>query len=179
MESEPEIVQPSDLPPINTPDGELAGYNVLMSDDDLPAPKKRVKAQVIEDEPPALEGIGIEEPAPVPRRNSNRSLDPARVWTDEDDDSKPYGMNAAEGKEPERQRLPESLLKPRADEMALLDRSDAPKPPKRVWEPSLLAFLGQPGTVSALTVLSAIGIAAGVLVRVARLFDPTAGDTAN
>ncbi|MCI0700909.1 MAG: hypothetical protein L0241_07490, partial [Planctomycetia bacterium] len=64
---------------------------------------------------------------------------------------------------------------PRADEMALLDRRDAPKPPKRVWTAELFAFFSQPGTISAMVVLSGIGIVMGVMVRIARDFNPVGG----
>ncbi|HEY1189577.1 MAG TPA: hypothetical protein VGE74_18165 [Gemmata sp.] len=175
-EAPPEPVQPSDMPPIMTPDGELAGYNVLIADDP-PAPKKRVKAQIVA-EP---DSTGDLAPDPVPPQNrkrggASRPLDRARTWTDEDDDATPYGMNAAEGKELEKERVPEAVLKPRADEMALLDRRDVPKAPKQVWSMELFAFLVQPGTISALLTLSALGVFAGAMVRAARAFDPTAGE---
>ena len=162
-------VETPDMTPIITPlDGELMGYNVLIAEDDPPAPKKRVKAQMA-DEPPTPAA----KPQPAPRPAPARSLDPARTWTEEDDDATPYGMNPSEVKDDE--RVPEAVMKPRADEMALLDRRDAPKPPKVVWSLGLLAFLGQPGTLSALVILSGLGVFAGVMVRVARAFDPTVG----
>lgn len=171
---EPVETQPSDLPPIRTPDGELAGYNVLIADDDPPkASRKRVRAQVADDDSPK---------PPPPRRprekkptGSSRPLEQARTWTDEDEDTTPYAMNVADGKEPEKETLPAEVLKPRADEAALLDRRDAPKAPKQVWSGELFAFLGQPGTISALLVLTALGMMAGLMVRVARTFDPTVG----
>ncbi len=82
-------------------------------------------------------------------------------------------MNAPEVEEAE--RIPQEVVKPKAEEMALLDRRDAPKPPKRVWAVGLLAFFGQPGTVSALVILTFLGGVAAAMVRVARAFDPTAG----
>jgi hypothetical protein len=165
-EPEPTFTQPDELPPLTTPlDGELTGYNVLMSDD--PAPRKRVKAQLAEDEP-AEEPLGVIEPDPPPLTRPRG--DAAREWTDEDDDRTPYGVNAAEAVPEE--RVPEAVLKPRAAEMALLDRSDAPKPPKRVWTAELFAFLAQSGTVMAIVILTGIGLIAGVMVRVARDFNP-------
>ncbi|MDY3562833.1 hypothetical protein R5W23_004313 [Gemmata sp. JC673] len=162
--------QPSDLQPISTPDGELVGYNVLIADDDPPRPpRKRVKAQIADDglpEPPPAH----EPPAPAHR------LERARTWADEDEDALPYEMKAAEGKEPEKATRPSEVLKPRADEVALLDRHDAPKAPKQVWSGELFVFLGQPGTVYAILVLTALGLLAGMMVRVARTFDPTAGE---
>ncbi len=168
--------QPSELPPIVTPlDGELVGYNVLMADDP-PAPKKRVKAEVAEDEP------ADEEPKPEPTSapakpskptKSDHPLERARTWTDDDEDTTPYGVNPSEVKDEE--RIPEAVLKPSAEELALLDRRDAPKPPKRVWSAEVFAFFGQPGTISAMVILTGIGLLAGVMVRVARDFNPAAG----
>lgn len=157
------VPQPSELPPIDTPDGELAGYDVLIADDPPPAPRKRVVAQVADED---------DAPAPKPPRRGSK---PARPPASDEDDDRPYAMNAAEGAEPERERLPAEVLKPRADELALLDRRDAPKPPKRVWSGELFVFLLQPGTASALLILIGVGAAAGVMVRVARAFDPTLG----
>jgi hypothetical protein len=165
--------QPADLPPITTPlDGELVGYNVLMSDDP-PAPKKRVKAEAADDDAPPP--TPPEAPAP-PRRTakSDHPLDRARTWTDEDDDATPYEMKPAEAPKAEEPR-PSELIKPSAEDMALFDRSDAPKPPKRVWGGELFAFMGQPGTISALLILSAVAVLAGAAVRVARQFNPVAG----
>jgi hypothetical protein len=165
---EPDVLQPSELPPISTPEGELAGYNVLI-EDDPPAPKKRVRAEVV-DEPDA-------EPNPAPARpkatESAHPLDRARTWTDEDEDTTPYETKPAEV-QPEA-RVPEAVAKPTAEEMALLDRRDVPKPPKRVWGLELFAFLGQPGTIAALVILSGLCTFAGVMVRVARIFNPVAG----
>jgi hypothetical protein len=170
--SRPVGVQPSELPPIMTLDGELTGYNILMADDP-PAPKRRVKAELAEDGPPPAA-------PPSPRTApANRSAKPAhplersRTWTEDDDDASPYAMHASEVKDEE--RIPEAVLKPKVEEMALLDRRDTPKPPKSVWSPELLAFLLQPGTITALAILSATATAAGVMVRVARQFNPVAG----
>jgi hypothetical protein len=174
-EQEPAPVQPGDLPPISTPEGELAGYNILIADDP-PPPKKRVRAELAEDEPP--EPAPPPPPAPKPPRKSVASdhpLDRARVWTEEDDEEPtPYGVHAAEGKVT-KEAVPEEVLKPTATEMALLDRSDVPKAPKLVWSLELFAFLLQPGTVAALFVLSGLGAFAGVMIRVARAFNPVAG----
>lgn len=166
-DSEPEAAvaaQPSDLPPINTPDGELAGYNVLMSDDP-PAPKKRVVAEAIDDDP--VEG----EPAPAPAPKPSR--DRARAWTEDDEDATPYDMKASEVKDED--RVPAAVSKPSAEEMELLTRR-APKRPKRIWGGELLACFGQPATITAMMILCLVGLAAGAMVRVARQFDPTAGE---
>jgi hypothetical protein len=167
-EPAPEVEQPSEMRPLTTPlDGELVGYNVLMADEP-PAPKKRVRAEIADEEPAD----------PVPelsrkRTKSARSLDGARVWADEDEDATPYGVNAPEVKDED--RVPEAVKKPFAEEMALLDRRDAPKPPKRVWTAELFVFFGQPVTISAMMILCFVGVAAGAMVRVARQFNPTVG----
>jgi hypothetical protein len=83
-------------------------------------------------------------------------------------------VNPSEVKDDE--RIPESVLKPSAEELALQDRRDAPKPPKRVWTSEIFAFLPQPGTLSAMVILTALGLLAGVMVRVARDFNPTGGE---
>lgn len=160
-------VQPSELPPVVTPDGELAGYNVLIAADP-PRPKKRVKAEIAEDDESSRE--------PAPRSSgrsdpSSRSLDRGRGRSDEDE--APYAVSDREVKDGE--RVPESLLKPSAEELALLDRRDAPKRPRRAWTAELFAIFGQPATISAMLLLCVIGIAAGAMVRVARQFDPTSG----
>ncbi len=66
VEPVPAAVDLGDPRPINTPDGELDGYNVLIADDP-PAPKKRVKAQVVDDEPEAQRVP--EKPAPRSARS--------------------------------------------------------------------------------------------------------------
>lgn len=162
-EQQRKVVQPSEMAPIQTPDGELAGYNILIADD--PPPKKRVKAEVVEEKPePAV--------APVPPRRST-SRDPSRAWTDEDDDATPYGTTAAEVV-PEAPKTAK-ITEPTKEEMELLARRDAPKPPKGVWTLEMFVFLGQPGTIAALVILTGLGTLAGAAVRVARMFNPAAG----
>ena len=169
---EPEAVaQPSEMPPIHTPEGEFAGYNLLAADEP-PAPRKRVKAEVADEEvSPLKESPAAPKPKPPARKSGSR--DPARHWTDDDEDATPYGMHAAESRAEE--RIPEEVVRPRAEEMALLDRRDAPKAPKAVWSAELFAFLWQPGTVSAMTTLCGLGLLACSAVRVARMFNPVAG----
>jgi hypothetical protein len=165
--AEPTFTQPGEVT-ISTPDGEVAGYNVLIADD--PPPKKRVKAEVVEDD-----GHPAATPEPSPAKphakRSKREVEPARAWTDEDDDATPYDAHPAEV-QPE-ESAPGAVIKPDAEELALLERTDAPKPPKKVWGVGLFAFLAQPGTVSAIIILTGIGLLAGAAVRVARMFDPT------
>ncbi len=168
-EKPPPPVESSDPTPIMTPlDGEIVGYNVLTADDP-PVPKKRVKAEVVEDDPsePESDPVPPRKAAPLP--HSRR----ARAWTDEDDDATPYNVNAPEGIPEE--HVPEVVFKPKAEELALLDHRDAPKAPKRVWSAEVFVFFVQPGTISALVIFSFLGTLAGVMVRVARQFNPVAG----
>ncbi len=160
-------VQPSELPPINTPDGELTGYNVLISDVP-PAPRPRVIAEAAEDEPDEVFKLEEERPATAPAREE------IAAWTDDDEDSTPYVAQEPESV-PE-SHTPRCVIKPSAEEMDLLERSDTPKPPKVVWNAEVFAFLTQPGTISAMVVLSGIAMLAGVAVRVARMFNPVAGE---
>ena len=85
----------------------------------------------------------------------------------------PYGVHEAEVQPAE--VVPEEVVKPTEEEVRLLSRTDAPKKPKRVWGPELLAFLGQPGTVGAIVIASGLCFMTGVLIRVARAFNPVAG----
>ncbi len=173
LDRAPAPEKPSEKKPIMTPhDGEVEGYNVLIADDPPAPKKKRVKAEVVDEEPAEPE----RKADPAPSRKAKKPappLDTARTWTDEDEDATPYDVNASEVKPGD--RIPEAMLKPTAEEMALHDRRDAPKPPKRVWTGEVLVFLFQPGTISALLILSVIGTLAGVMVRVARQFNPVAG----
>jgi hypothetical protein len=65
--------------------------------------------------------------------------------------------------------------RPLEDEMKLLRRDDVPKKPKVIWGPELFVFLAQSGTVSALVIASGLCFLAGMMVRVARIFNPVAG----
>jgi hypothetical protein len=137
--------QPSELPPIETPDeGPLAGYDVRFADD--PPKPPRVRAE--------LAG---------PRRRK-REPDP-------DDDDIPYEVNAPVGEVVE-ERVPESVVTPRADELRLIDRADAPKRPKVAWSAEVLAFLAQPETLVSAGMLTVLALVFGALVRVAREFNP-------
>jgi hypothetical protein len=136
--------QPSELPPIDSPDeGPLTGYDVAFADDDK-KPKPRVRAEAVH-----------------PRRP--------------DDDDVPYAVTEPDGEAPPEERLPASVVKPRDDEMKLLDRSDAPKKPKVAWSAEVLAFLGQQETWAAAGVLSAFALAVGALVRVLIETNPVKG----
>ena len=170
IERPPPPVETSDTKPVMSPlDGEVVGYNVLMADDP-PAPKKRVKAEVVEDDPLESESEPRSPRAPAPRSAPPRR---DREWANDDEDATPYGVNAPVAVPEE--SAPEKIFKPRAEDLALLDRRDAPKAPKQVWSAEVLVFLTQPGTISALMVLTLLGVLAGAMIRVARQFNPATG----
>ncbi len=138
--------QPSELPPIDTPDeGPLAGYDVKFADDAPKPARKRVRAEAAE---------------------------PARREPDPDDDDVPYVVNEPDGAALPEERVPASVVRPRADEMKLIDRSDAPKKPKVAWSAEVLAFLGQPDTVAAAGLLTVCALGFGGFVRICREFNP-------
>ncbi|MFO0804799.1 MAG: hypothetical protein U0791_16960 [Gemmataceae bacterium] len=148
----PEFQQPSELPPIRTPDeGDLTGYDIRVDE----KPKKRIRAQ------------SLARPEP--------EMPPSRPKFVDDEDTQAYGVRAPEV-EPE-DRAPVDIVKPSALEMKLLGRDDAPKPPKQVWTPQLLAFLGQVDTLAVLGLLTFLCILFGAVVRVAREFNPVRGAT--
>jgi hypothetical protein len=152
--AEPRVKQASDLPPIMTPDeGPLTGYD-FQSGDDEPMPKKprrRVVAEAVE---------APDEVRPRPRHLA-------------DEDGSPYEVNAPELELED--VAPVEVVKPSALEMRLLDRTDAPKPIKRVWSADLFAFLGQSETVATVGMLSVMCALAGLMVRIARAFNPVSG----
>jgi hypothetical protein len=157
--------QPSELPPIQTPDeGPLTGYDLKM-DDEPPAPKKprRVRAEAVEAEP------AEDRPRPAAKPKPERP----RRRADDDEDTTPYGVNAPEV-EPE-ERAPPEVVKPSAAEMRLLSRDGAAKPPKEAWSARLFLFLVQPETLSVIAVLSLMCGLVGLMVRIARAFNPVAG----
>lgn len=156
--------QPSELPPIQTPDeGPLTGYDVRSDDEPVEAkkPRRRVRAEAVDGGPGEARS---REPA-KPKR------DRSREWPDEDE--APYGVNAPEV-EPER-RAPVEVVKPSATEMRLLSRDDDAQRPKEVWSPQLLRFLAQAETLSVVAVLSGMCVAVGLVIRIARMFNPVAG----
>jgi hypothetical protein len=96
------------------------------------------------------------------------------VWTEEDDETPTaYGVHKPEVESED--QVPTEVVVPRPDEVRLLNRDDAPKKPRRVWGPELLAFLGQPGTVSAILIASSFCFVVGAMVRIARAYNPSAG----
>lgn len=145
--------QPSELPPIQTPDeGPLAGYDVSFKDD---RPKPRVRAESA-------------EPEAAPKRKKKRKPDP-------DDEDVPYAVNAPDGEAIPEERIPASVVKPREDELRLLNRDDAPKKPKVAWNGEVLAFLGQPETFREGGMLLVMALLFAGLIRVCIEFNPSKG----
>jgi len=178
------FTQPTDLPPINTPyDGELSGYDVKFEDEPVPKPKKRIKAEVVETEDEssskddsASEPVPMEDFKPHRRRPRSGEIERSRAWTEEDEDTTAYDVHAAEvvpEEHVEKTRKVES--KPLEEEMKLLRREDVPKQPKVIWGPELFAFLAQSGTISAIVIATGLCTMTGVMVRLARFFNPVAG----
>lgn len=179
---EPTFTQPSDLPPINTPDeGELSGYNVTFDKNPLPRPRKRIKAEVVEPAPepesiPRRHAEPEPDKAPRPRRRSAASgaIEKSRAWTDEDnEEATAYGVHEAEVQPKE--QVPKEVIKPTEDEIRLLRRDDVPKRPKQIWNLELFVFLAQQGTISAIIIASGMCGMAGVMVRLAYAFNPASG----
>jgi hypothetical protein len=177
------FTQPSDLPPIKTPnDGELSGYNLKLEDNPPPQFKKRVKAEAVESDAELestpetrAESTHNPEPEQTPRspvrKAPSRSIERNRVWTDEDEEvATAYGMHETEVQPGE--QVPQELIKPREDELRLLRRDDVPKRPKQIWSMELFVFLAQNGTIMAIVICSGLCFMAGVMVRVARFFNP-------
>jgi hypothetical protein len=175
-EEETKPAQPDELPAISTPEGELVGYNILMTDEPPARPKKRVKAELAEPESEdSSTAADVPKPSPQPRPRRKpepeSSVERSRVWTDEDDDAAtPYGVRDAEVQPAEASAT--EVVKPSESEMKLLRRDDVPKKPKQVWGPELLVFLGQAGTVSAVVIASGLCFMMGVMIRVARAYNP-------
>ncbi len=158
-----EFEQPSALPPVQTPDeGPLTGYDVVV-DSAKPQTRRRVVAEVIEEEDETSSGAipFLDEPPPALR---------VTVSEPEEDEDRPYEVHEPEVAPAE--RAPPEVVQPSEAEMKLLARDDAAKPPKRVWSPDLAAFLVQPGTISVVALLSALCFAVGGMVRIARAFNP-------
>jgi hypothetical protein len=169
----PTITQPRDLPPLQSPEGELTGYDVAFEE---AAPRKRIVAEVDEsdaDEDEDAKREPRQKPPPLPSRRKDVDLIPerSRVWTDEDEE-KPtsYGVRAPEAVPIE--TIPQELVKPKEEEMRLLSRDDVPKQPTAAWGPELLVFLKQPGTITSMAVAAGFCFAVGVLVRICRDFNP-------
>lgn len=149
---EPAFIQPSELPPIQTPDeGPLTGYDIRFE----ATPRKRVRA----------ESTSVKE-KPEPPRPPKHPMD--------DDEDQPYGVHEPEVKSEE--RAPAEIIKPSEMEMKLLNRDDAPRPPKQVWTPELMGFLFQPEMLSAIGLLTTLCLLFGGVVRIAREFNPVRGD---
>jgi hypothetical protein len=167
-ETVPTIVQPRDLPPLTTVDGELTGYDLAF--DDHPRPRKRIVAEAADAEPephqhskrPELAGMGNEPESHDTRKGLSSG--------DDEDDLTAYGVHEAEVDV--RESTPREVVKANEDEIRLLSRDDVPRKPRSAWNAELLAFLVQPGTISAIIIASGLCILVGTMVRVAREFNP-------
>jgi hypothetical protein len=170
------LTQPSDLPPIITPDeGELTGYDLHVDEEVRPVRKKRLAAEVIDREP-ETEGVHPSEEDSLSPGHEGKKAKPRKARPkphDDEDDVSPYDVHNAEIVPGE--QVPESLAKPLASELRLLGRSDAPRPPKRAWDGDTLVFLFQNGTISAVLIASFLCWLVGLMVRVARIFNPVSG----
>jgi len=172
----PTITQPRDLPPIQTVEGELTGYDVHF--DDTPRPKKRVKAEVIEHEeslhPPPLPVRPKPVPPPLPASEVDGEQGRPRGYLgDEEEEEEPemaYDMHDVEVIP--RETTPRELVEPKKDEVRLLSRDDVPKQPIAAWGPELLVFLRQIGTITAFIIASGLCFVVGVMVRIARDYNP-------
>lgn len=169
----PTVSQPRDLPPLQSPEGELTGYDVTF---DEAVPRKRIVAEVDESDSDD-EGDAIRpprpKPPPLPSRCQDVELIPerSRVWTEEDEEeATSYGVHAPEVIPIE--TTPRELVKPKEEEMRLLSRDDVPKKPAVAWGPEMLIFLRQAGTLMALAVASGLCFVVGVMVRICRDFNP-------
>ncbi|HXD85533.1 MAG TPA: hypothetical protein VN641_03505 [Urbifossiella sp.] len=155
-DADDDFIQPSELPPIHTPDeGPLHGYNVSFADERKP--KKRIRA--VAAEPAVVEAHPDAKP-------------PAAA---DDDDLMTYVVHQPEV-EPEAV-APREVIKPSEEEMRLLNRDDAPKPPKRIWSPDVFTFLFQPDSMAIAGLLVVLCLLAAGMVRIARAFNPLAGDS--
>jgi hypothetical protein len=149
LEPEEAFVQPSELPPIQTPDeGDLTGYDIHFDD----KPRKRVRA------------VSVDRPEPEKPKGRPK---------DEDDELESYVVHEAEV-QPQDVAPPE-MVKPSELEMKLLDRSQTPKPPKQVWTLQLLEFLVRPESLPIIGLLTVLCLLLGAAVRVAREFNPVRG----
>jgi hypothetical protein len=162
---EPEVTQPSELPPLETAlDGLITGYDLTTDED----PPKRVVAEVVKDA----------DPEPAPKRPSRKTggthIDKSRQWTDEDEDATPYGVGEAEPIM-EDEAAPSVVIKPTDAEMKLISRDDAPKRPKKAWTAEVWQFLRQPDTLAAIGLLSLLCSLVGGMIRICRAFNPVAG----
>ena len=186
--------------PVPDEDDDSTAYSVTFDDDPKPEPKKKRKPRSKSDksetsterqEAPRAsseETRSSSEKSPEaefdafprprrraePRSKPERGIDRSRVWSDEDDEpTKSYGVHESEVDVVV--TTPKSVIKPSEDELRLIRRDDAAINSKRIWSSELLVFLVQPGTVSAILTASFLCLAAGTMVRIARIFNPAAG----
>ena len=160
----PKLTQPSDLPPLNTLDGPLTGYDLV--DDDQPPPLAPAAApDAVAPRPPAAR-----EPRPPRTGPELGPLERSRVWDEADDDNTPYDALPTEVRSED--LIPASMVEPRESEMRLIDRSDRPKQPARVWTPGLFGFLIQPGTIWSVGQISLWLAMVGAMAWLARINNP-------
>lgn len=155
--------QPSQLPPIETPDeGPLTGYDLKL-DDARAKPRKRLLAELSEPDSDSQ-----------CHHNNGRRGKPAATKREalEGEGETAYDVKQSEVRP--QGKMANEIVKPSAEEMRLLSRDDAPKRPKQVWGPDVLLFLVHPSTVTVILTLSAMCAAAGSMIWLARKFDPTA-----
>jgi hypothetical protein len=144
-------------------------------------PPERVRAEAVEpDAEPERTPKSATDPEPDEfpqvrrRRTPSKAVERDRVWTDEDDEeASAYGVHEAEVQPQE--QVPNEVLKPSEEELRLLRRDDVPKRPKQIWGLELFVFLGQQGTISAIVIASGLCGMVGVMVRIARAFNPVSG----
>jgi hypothetical protein len=156
------FAQPSELPPIQTPDeGPLTGYNVAF-DDASPKVRKRVRAQSVR-----VQSVSAD--ASVASAQAEPDGDFQRPFPVQDDDGA-YGVHEPEV-QPE-ERAPPEVVKPSEIEMRLLNRDDVAKPPKRLWTPEVFTFVLQPDSLAVIGLLCVLCGMVGGLVRIAKAFNP-------
>ena len=168
---EPRFEQPSDLPPVVTPDeGPLTGYDVTFEDEPKPAKPRKPKPpeMVLGDRPRVVADVVADEPEspPEPEPDEHKPL----TFADEAEDARPYGVHKPEV--PVEERVPAQVVKPREDEIKLISREDRPKPLKEVWTLDLFAFLAQPSSLAVIGLLTFLCALVGGMVRVARATNP-------
>jgi hypothetical protein len=121
----PAITQPRDLPPIQTVEGELTGYDVHF--DDTPKPRKRVIAEVIENEapilPPPLPSATKPLPPPLPVASADSVSRRSRLPIgDDEDDAREATYDLHDVEVIPRETTPRALVEPHKDEVRLLSR---------------------------------------------------------
>jgi hypothetical protein len=146
-------MQPSELPPVETIEGPLTGYNVQFGDK---APITRSK------------------PKPLPKLHEDADLTPPlpKLHEDGDEDLTPFAVEP-ELPNPEAATKPPERAPPREDEIVLWDKTKRVKEPEHPWNASLVTFLFEPRTTSAWLILTAGLAIFGLLIGLLRELRPT------